>query len=110
MLPSLDHLSNGLVLTLDDGQTTHLHTSTQARRLGDLCRKAEVWLDEQARDRGARLDREAAVLTNEVNAELNRAWPGGTLPQVFPAPSSAVRIVACGCDYHNPCGDCGGAA
>lgn len=108
LLPDLQQVSNGVLVTLDDGHQYHVVTATQARQLGDLLRKAEAYLEEQARERGTRLDRDAARLVNDLNAELHAEWPGGTLPQPFPP--TVHRIVACSCDRHGRCADCSDGA
>ena len=96
LLPKAEPLLNGVVVTLDDGHTLRLATATQARQLGDLMRKAENWLDEQARDRGTRKDRDTALLMNEINAEAHREY-GHTIAGWPPAPVQRIPITACEC-------------
>lgn len=86
LLPDMQPMSNGVLITLDDGHVLEVRTATQARQYGDLFREAEVWIDEQVRERGTRLDREQGPATNAAFAEVNKEW--GTLPSPFQGNSS----------------------
>lgn len=83
ILPTLEPTVNGALLTLDDGHRVHLRTLLQCEQLVKLLRDAHGIIDEQNRDRGSRLDRDAARRVNELRADINREWPGGTLAPPF---------------------------
>jgi len=93
---------------LNDQHSVLVGTPLEAHDVADAFRKAANYLDERARLVANRLDRDAAVLLNEVNAELHREW-GSTLTWAAPAqPITVIR--ACGCGKHQTCVECGDAA
>lgn len=68
---------------LSDTCSVLIQTTLEAHAVADEFRKCAHYLDERARLVANRKDRDAAVLTNEVFAELNRDWPGGTITPPF---------------------------
>jgi hypothetical protein len=110
LLPTMEPVSTGVMLTLDDGHAIHLRSLLQVEQLLKLLRDAHGLIGDQQMTAGERRDREAARLVNEINAEKNRAWPGGGFQPAFSGTSATTQqrvvkipIDACDCTRYIPC-------
>lgn len=85
MRPELVMTSLAAIVSIGDGRATVLHTSEEARAMGDLCRQAEAKLAELERQALADLDRAVARDMNAANAAEHIEY-GYTLQGFRPAP------------------------